>query len=129
MPTEPQINNVDPFNLGNETKKLEDSTSTSMDNLLSGVNNEPASTTPPSQSINTFNNPFAHNPLFQDSIQNNKITETNIKPKYSLNESINLVRETLKKIEESGFKVDSEEVDLINNYQITIKISKENNEG
>ena len=129
LPTEPQINNVDPFNLGNETKKLEDSTSTSMDNLLSGVNNEPASTTPPSQSINTFNNPFAHNPLFQDSIQNNKITETNIKPKYSLNESINLVRETLKKIEESGFKVDSEEVDLINNYQITIKISKENNEG
>ena len=51
------------------------------------------------------------------------------KPKYTLNESINLIRETIKKVEESGFKVDEEEMDLINNYQITIKISKENNQG
>ena len=87
----------------------------------------------PNEGSNNGGTPIFNTPLptelFQDSIQNNKITETNIKPKYSLNESINLVRETLKKIEESGFKVDSEEVDLINNYQITIKISKENNEG
>ena len=127
MPTEQQLNNVDPFNLGNETKELEDSTSTSMDNLLSGVNNQASAKQIPVQSINTFNNPFANNPLFQDNIQNNQEISTVTKPKYNLNESINLVRETLKKIEESGFKVDSEEIDLINNYQITIKISKENN--
>lgn len=128
-PTEPQINNVDPFSLGNETRKLEDSTSTSMDKLLSGVNDQANAPLNPSQSINSFNDPFAHNPLFQDNIENNKELSTITKPKYSLNESINLVRETLKKIEESGFIVDIDEVDLVNNYQITIKISKENNEG
>ena len=109
-PTNAPFINDNPFNLGGETKDLKDSTSTSMDNLLAGVNtnnNTSVKETPSVPSIDTFNNPFA--------------------PKYTLNESINLVRETLKKIEESGFKVDSEEMDLVNNYQITIKISKENN--
>ena len=80
-------------------------------------------------SLNTFNNPFAHNPIFRDNVKATEEQKAALKPKYTLNESINLVRETLKKIEESGFKVDSEEMDLVNNYQITIKISKENNEG
>ncbi len=123
--------NDNPFNLGGDTKDLKDATSTSMDSLLAGVNNsnnnENKEQTPNIPQVDTFNNPFAHNPIFSDNIKDQENIIANNKPKYNLNESINLVRETLKKIEESGFKVDSEETDLINNYQITIKISKENN--
>ena len=129
-PTNAPFINDNPFNLGGETKDLKDSTSTSMDNLLAGVNtnnNTSVKETPSVPSIDTFNNPFAHNPIFSDNVKASEEQQKENKPKYSLNESINLIRETLKKIEESGFKVDSEEMDLVNNYQITIKISKENN--
>ena len=129
-PTNAPFINDNPFNLGGETKDLKDSTSTSMDNLLAGVNtnnNTSVKETPSIPSIDTFNNPFAHNPIFSDNVKASEEQQKENKPKYTLNESINLVRETLKKIEESGFKVDSEEMDLVNNYQITIKISKENN--
>ena len=129
-PTNAPFINDNPFNLGGETKDLKDSTSTSMDNLLAGVNtnnNASVKETPSVPSIDTFNNPFAHNPIFSDNVKASEEQQKENKPKYTLNESINLVRETLKKIEESGFKVDSEEMDLVNNYQITIKISKENN--
>lgn len=119
------FNKVDPFSYGTETKKLDDTTSTSMDKLLAGVenNNQPATTTIPP--VDTFNNPFAHNPIFQDNViqeENNKIKQ---KPRYTLNESINLVRETTKEIENSGFNVDVEEMNFANTYQIVIKISKE----
>lgn len=129
-PTNAPFINDNPFNLGGETKDLKDSTSTSMDNLLAGVNtnnNASVKETSSVPSIDTFNNPFAHNPIFSDNVKASEEQQKENKPKYTLNESINLVRETLKKIEESGFKVDSEEMDLVNNYQITIKISKENN--
>ena len=129
-PTNAPFINDNPFNLGGETKDLKDSTSTSMDNLLAGVNtnnNTSVKETPSIPSIDTFNNPFAHNPIFSDNVKASEEQQKENKPKYTLNESINLIRETLKKIEESGFKVDSEEMDLVNNYQITIKISKENN--
>ena len=129
-PTNAPFINDNPFNLGGETKDLKDSTSTSMDNLLAGVNtnnNTSVKETPSVPSIDTFNNPFAHNPIFSDNVKASEEQQKENKPKYTLNESINLIRETLKKIEESGFKVDSEEMDLVNNYQITIKISKENN--
>ena len=128
-PTNAPFINDNPFNLGGETKDLKDSTSTSMDTLLAGVNNNNNKPTeqPTMPSINTFNNPFANNPIFSDNVKASEEQQKANKPKYTLNESINLVRETLKKIEESGFKVDSEEMDLVNNYQITIKISKENN--
>ncbi len=128
-PTNAPFINDNPFNLGSETKDLKDSTSTSMDTLLAGVNNNDnkPKDQPTVPSINTFNNPFANNPIFSDNVKASEEQQKANKPKYTLNESINLVRETLKKIEESGFKVDSEEMDLVNNYQITIKISKENN--
>ncbi len=126
-PTNAPFEKVDPFNLGGETKDLKDSTSTSMDNLLAGVNSNKTQDTSIPQ-VTSFNNPFASNPIFADNIVTNKDQENSNKPKYTLNESINLVRETLKKIEEAGFKVDSEEMDLVNNYQITIKISKDNSE-
>lgn len=122
---------ANPFNLGTETKDIKDSTSTSMDNLLAGVTNKDKNISEGSNSIpsiDTFNNPFASNPIFRDTVKTNEEQQIASKPKYTLNESINLIRETLKKIEESGFKIDSEEMDLVNNYQITIKISKENNE-
>ena len=48
-----------------------------------------------------FNNPFARNPIFGDNIKEDSPI-TNQTPKYTLNESINLVRETLRKIENSG---------------------------
>ena len=131
-PTNAPFINDNPFNLGGETKSLKDSTSTSMDNLLAGVTtkeNNPQEQSSSIPSIDTFNNPFANNPIFSDNVKASKEEQSINKPNYTLNESINLVRETLKKIEDSGFKVDSEEVDLVNNYQITIKISKENSEG
>ena len=131
-PTNAPFVNDNPFNLGGETKDIKDSTSTSMDTLLAGVTNKENNTSQEETSIpsiDTFNNPFAHNPIFRDNVKATEEQKAALKPKYTLNESINLVRETLKKIEESGFKVDSEEMDLVNNYQITIKISKENNEG
>ena len=131
-PTNAPFVNDNPFNLGGETKDIKDSTSTSMDTLLAGVTTKENNTSQEGTSIpsiDTFNNPFAHNPIFRDNVKATEEEQAILKPKYTLNESINLVRETLKKIEESGFKVDSEEMDLVNNYQITIKISKENNEG
>ena len=131
-PTNAPFVNDNPFNLGGETKDIKDSTSTSMDTLLAGVTNKENNTSQEGTSIpsiDTFNNPFAHNPIFRDNVKATEEEQATLKPKYTLNESINLVRETLKKIEDSGFKVDSEEMDLVNNYQITIKISKENNEG
>ncbi len=129
-PTNAPFVNDNPFNLGGETKDIKDSTSTSMDNLLAGVTTKENSHQEQNiPSIDTFNNPFANNPIFSDNVKVNEEQQAALKPKYTLNESINLVRETLKKIEDSGFKVDSEEMDLVNNYQITIKISKENNEG
>ena len=137
-PTESTINDVNPFDLNAPTKPLNDSTSTSMDNLLAGVetndtkqaiNIEESSNEkekiPP---VDLFNNPFARNPIFGDNIKEEQI-QTSTSPKYTLNESINLVRETLKKIEASGFKIETTETDLANNYQITIKISKENNKN
>lgn len=126
-PTDVSFDNINPFKLGAETKDLKDTTSTSMDNLLSSVNNELNKNEPKIPPVDTFNNPFAHNPIFQDNIISSEEDKTD-KPHYNLNESIELIRKTLKQIEESGHKVDSEEVDLINNYQITIKISKENNQ-
>ena len=130
-PTDAPFQNPDPFKLGEETKDLKDATSSSMDSLLAGVTsnqNNSKEENPNIPQVDTFNNPFAHNPIFSDNIKEREERNIN-RPKYTLNESINLVRETLKKIEESGFKVDTDEVDLVNNYQITIKISKENNEG
>ena len=129
-PTNAPFVNDNPFNLGGETKDIKDSTSTSMDTLLAGVTNKENNASQEGTSIpsiDTFNNPFAHNPIFRDNVKATEEEQAALKPKYTLNESINLVRETLKKIEDSGFKVDSEEMDLVNNYQITIKISKENN--
>ena len=134
-PTNTTINDVNPFNLNSPTKSLDDATSTSMDNLLAGVKEEKEMSKQPITleeqkeekvpPIDMFNNPFASNPIFGDNIKE----EPNVSsaaPKYTLNESINLVRETLRKIENSGFKVETTETDLANNYQITIKIAKEN---
>ena len=134
-PTNTTINDVNPFNLNSPTKSLDDATSTSMDNLLAGVKEEkemskqPITLEEPKEEkvppIDMFNNPFASNPIFGDNIkEETKVSSTT--PKYTLNESINLVRETLRKIENSGFKVETTETDLANNYQITIKIAKEN---
>ena len=135
IPTDTSVNNINPFDLNAPTKSLDDATSTSMDNLLAGVENqntkqsinleEQSNDKPDIPPVDMFNNPFARNPIFGDNIKEDSPI-TNQTPKYTLNESINLVRETLRKIENSGFKVESTETDLANNYQITIKIAKEN---
>lgn len=44
---------------------------------------------------------------------------------YNMNQAIGEVRNIVKVIENSGFKVDSEEMDLVQEYQIVIKISKD----
>jgi len=108
-PTNAPFVNDNPFNLGGETKDIKDSTSTSMDTLLAGVTNKDNNASQEGTSIpsiDTFNNPFAHNPIFRDNVKATEEEQAALKPKYTLNESINLVRETIKKIEESGFKVD-----------------------
>ena len=119
------FDNINPFNLNGETKTLDDNTSTSMDNLLAGVEKKEQQAQEEVPILDTINNPFAKNPIFQDNVQS-LIQEAPIKPKYTLNESINLIREATRKIEDSGFKIDEEEMDFANNYQIVIKIAKNN---
>ena len=120
-------------------KEMESSTPTSMDTLLAGVGKTPpvvdSSLTAPSSKeedkipyLDTYSNPFAHNPIFADDVQKLegiKQQTVEAKPHYDLNESIELIRNTVKDIEASGFKVDIEEMDFEKNYQIVIKITKE----
>ena len=78
--------------------------------------------------MDNYNNPFAHNPIFADDVQKLEgIKQQTIeeKPHYDLNDSIELIRHSVKDIEDSGFKVDVEEIDFEKNYQIVIKITKE----
>ncbi len=44
---------------------------------------------------------------------------------YTMNQAINEVRDSVRLIERSGFMVDSEEMDLADEYRITIKIAKQ----
>ncbi len=118
--------------------EMESSTPTSMDNLLAGVGSaapvvssfEPAPKEEKEEIpyLDTYNNPFAHNPIFADDVQKLEgIKQQTIeeKPHYDLNDSIELIRHSVKDIEDSGFKVDVEEMDFEKNYQIVIKITKE----
>ncbi len=103
---------------------------TSMDNLLSGINN--SSSEPKVPALDTFNNPFARNPIFSDDVaklENSKAEEAQERPKYTFNESLDLIRDDVKAIEQSGFKVDIEEINFEKNYQIVIKILKDGNEA
>ncbi len=130
-----------PSTTSNETQNLFDTPApiftaeeaTGMDTLLQSVNS-------PSQEkqqdnipyLDTYNNPFARNPIFADDIQ--KIegslqTEESNKPKYDLNESIELIRKVVHDIEDSGFKVDTDEMNFDKNYQIVIKIAKGQNQN
>lgn len=70
-----------------------------------------------------------------DSIQTNNINSVSLgtsetlieaseKPKNSLNEAIDMIRESLEKIENMGIKVEKDEINLENSYQIVIKIEK-----
>lgn len=99
---------------------------TSMDSLLQTVNpteeNSFAENIP--SYIDTYNNPFAKNPLFADNIQKIEAMKEEQKIKYNLNEAIDLIREAIKKVENSGMKIDAEEMNLDKNYQIVIKIDK-----
>ncbi len=117
---------VDPFALNEETKNINDDTSTSMDKLLAGVEKKEENNVSKMTTFDNFNNPFANNPIFKDNIEQPKTNVDNDKPKYTLNESINMIREKIKEIEASGFKTEVEEMDFANNYQIVIKIAKEN---
>lgn len=77
--------------------------------------------------LDTYNNPFAHNPIFSDDVEKimgKKIEEEKEIPKLDFNDCLNVVRDAVKRIEQSGFKVESEEMNFENNYQIVIKIAK-----
>ena len=77
--------------------------------------------------LDTYNNPFAHNPIFQDDVKKIMgIEETKEQKvqKYDFNDCLTLVRNAIHDIESSGFKVDSEEMNFEKNYQIVIKIAK-----
>ena len=53
-----------------------------------------------------------------------KIEEGQEIPKLDFNGCLNTVRDAIKRIEQSGFKVESEEMNFEKNYQIVIKIAK-----
>ena len=75
---------------------------------------------PTEPSVETFN-------MFGDVIDPNSIKEAETEePKKELNvgDQINYVREVIENIKTNGFEVDSEEFDLEDFYQITIKIQK-----
>lgn len=77
--------------------------------------------------LDTYNNPFAHNPIFSDDVEKimgKKIEEEKEIPKLDFNDCLNVVRDAVKRIEQSGFKVESEEMNFEKNYQIVIKIAK-----
>ena len=77
--------------------------------------------------LDTYNNPFAHNPIFSDDVEKimgKKIETAQEMPKLDFNGCLNTVRDAVKKIELSGFKVESEEMNFEKNYQIVIKIAK-----
>ena len=77
--------------------------------------------------LDTYNNPFAHNPIFSDDVEKimgKKIEEGQEIPKLDFNDCLNVVRDAVKRIEQSGFKVESEEMNFEKNYQIVIKIAK-----
>lgn len=77
--------------------------------------------------LDTYNNPFAHNPIFSDDVEKimgKKIEEGQEIPKLDFNDCLNVVRDAIKRIEQSGFKVESEEMNFEKNYQIVIKIAK-----
>ena len=80
---------------------------------------------PPSEpSVETFN-------MFGDVIDPNSIKEADTEaPQEQLNigDQINYVREVIENIKTNGFGVESEEFDLEDVYQITIKIQKPNKE-
>ena len=50
--------------------------------------------------------------------------ENKIKKIGTLNDMINRIRDVLDSIEQSGYKIDSDEMDLENSYNITITIQK-----
>ncbi len=101
---------------------------TGMDSILQGVNaSSPSEEENNIPYVDMVNNPFARNPLFADDVQKieeSKMAKMEPAPKYDLNESIELVRNAVKSIENSGFKVDTEEMNFDKNYQIVIKIAK-----
>ncbi|MCI2042028.1 MAG: ParB/RepB/Spo0J family partition protein [Bacilli bacterium] len=77
--------------------------------------------------LDTYNNPFAHNPIFSDDVEKimgKKIEEGQEVPKLNFNDCLDVVRDAVKRIEQSGFKVESEEMNFEKNYQIVIKIAK-----
>ena len=77
--------------------------------------------------LDTYNNPFAHNPIFSDDVEKimgKKIEEEKEIPKLDFNDCLDVVRDAVKRIEQSGFKVESEEMNFEKNYQIVIKIAK-----
>lgn len=96
---DPTINNMNPMNMNNPVA-------------------------PGEQSVETFN-------MFGDVIDPNSIRDAEDEaPRNELNigDQINFVREVVENIKTNGFEVDTEEFDLNDVYQITIKISKPNKE-
>ncbi len=137
--------NIDSFIFPQTTPPaVTDDSSSSMDSLLESMTKKP-NLTPSLQEvelpqstqepkipyIDTFNNPFARNPIFKDDVQ--KIEgiaqqQQPPRPNYTLNEAIQLIRDTVRNIENSGYKIDSEEMDFEKNYQIVIRIAKQKEE-
>ncbi len=57
--------------------------------------------------------------------ENQPVPSINFNPNHSIQDSVEMIREVIKKIEANGLKVDSDEMNLENSYQVIIKIDKE----
>lgn len=57
--------------------------------------------------------------------ENQSVPSINFNPNHSIQDSVEMIREVIKKIEANGLKVDSDEMNLENSYQVIIKIDKE----
>ena len=97
----------------NQEKK--DSLTNMNQTLFHKKNDEEDSNVPSKKSLGSF--------LMNENLKNNAKN----KEEYNIQQMVNEIRKTLKELESHGAKIDTDEMKFENQYQILIKIDKDNN--
>ncbi len=97
----------------NQEKK--DSLTNMNQTLFHKNNDEEDSNVPSKKSLGSF--------LMNENLKNNAKN----KEEYNIQQMVNEIRKTLKELESHGAKIDTDEMNFENQYQILIKIDKDNN--
>ena len=97
----------------NQEKK--DSLTNMNQTLFHKKNDEEDSNVPSKKSLGSF--------LMNENLKNNAKN----KEEYNIQQMVNEIRKTLKELESHGAKIDTDEMNFENQYQILIKIDKDNN--